>query len=110
MVTWARKRTNRRLFLKEHREAKGVSAEEMAEWLKIERESVYRLERHAYTRMNPKKLDAYAARLELEPEELWRPPGAVSLDAIAAAVPEDLKGLATEVAADALRRFVAGRR
>src|SRR5437870_5021128 len=73
MVTRIHKSARRRLFLKEHREAKGVSAEQMAGRLGIERESVYRLEREAFTRLNPEKQAAYAAALDLEPESLWRP-------------------------------------
>ncbi len=42
------------LFLKEHREAKGVSAPAMAKRLGITRESVYRLEREP-KRVNPVK-------------------------------------------------------
>jgi len=85
-----------------------VSAEAMGEWLGIERESVYRLERKP-GRIKSETQAAYAAKLGIEPEDLWRLPGGPSLDGLAASVPEDLRGLATEVAADALRRFVARR-
>ena len=64
----------RRLFLKEHRKAKGVSAAAMADRLGIERESIYRLEREAMTRLNGEKQAAYARALGIEPEDLWRPP------------------------------------
>jgi lambda repressor-like predicted transcriptional regulator len=65
----------RRLFLKEHREAHGVSAAAMADRLGIERESLYRLEREAMTRLNGQKQAAYASALGIEPETLWQPPG-----------------------------------
>jgi transcriptional regulator with XRE-family HTH domain len=94
-----------RLFLKEHRKAKGVSAEQMAGRLGIERESVYRLEREAYTRLNAEKQAAYAAALGIEPEALWRPPGAVSLDALIVRESEDIQAMA----ADIVRRLVTKR-
>ncbi len=106
MVTRIHKSAPRRLFLKEHREAKGVSAEAMAGRLGIERESVYRLEREALTRLSGGKQAAYADALGIEPEALWRRPGGPpSLDAIVATAPDDIKLLA----ADIVRRLVAGR-
>jgi len=102
MVTHIRKSARRRLFLKEHREAKGVSAEVMAGRLDIERESVYRLEREPW-RVNSEKQAAYAAALDIEPEDLWRPPGTPSLDALISSAPDDLKAMA----ADIVRRLVA---
>jgi transcriptional regulator with XRE-family HTH domain len=95
-----------RLFLKEHREALGVSAEAMAALLGIERESVYRLEREALTRLSAGKQVAYADALGIKPEDLWRPPGGPpSLDAMIATAPDDIKSMATDI----VRRLVAGR-
>lgn len=102
MVTRIHRSVARRLFLKEHREAKGVSAEQMAGRLGIERESVYRLEREP-RRMNAEKQAAYAYALGIEPEELWRPPGRPSLDAIISAAPDDV----ADMAADIVRRLVS---
>ena len=105
MVTRIHHSASRRLFLKEHREAKGVSAEAMAGRLGIERESVYRLERKP-NRLNAEKQAAWAAALGLEPEDLWHPPGWRSLDAIVAQAPEDLRNMA----ADIVLRLMVGRR
>lgn len=102
MVT--KKRQPRRLFLKENREAKDVSASVMAERLGIERESVYRLEKKPWG-VNSKKQADYAHALGLEPEDLWRPPGtspSPSLDDIVSQAPDDVKKLA----ADIVRRLV----
>lgn len=96
-------KSRRRLFLKEHREAQGVSAEQMAGRIGIERESVYRLEREALTRLNAEKQAAYAAALDIEPEDLWRPPGMPSLDGLVARAPDDLKAMAVDI----VRRLVA---
>jgi transcriptional regulator with XRE-family HTH domain len=98
------KRLKRRLFLKEHREAQGVSAQVMAEKLAIERESVYRLEREPW-RVNSEKQAEFAHALGLEPEDLWRPPGTPSLDAIVQSAPDDVRALA----ADIVRRLVEGK-
>jgi len=89
MVT-RRKPVARRLYLREHREAKGISAETMGERLGIERESVYRLE-NKHWGVSSQKQAAYAAALGLEPEELWRPPGDPTLDAIVSRAPEDVQ-------------------
>lgn len=104
MVTQASKQPRRRLFLKENREAKGVSAEAMGKHLGIERESVYRLERELW-RVNSEKQAAYAEGLGLEPEDLWRPPGAPSLDAMVATASDELRAMAVDI----VRRLVAGR-
>jgi transcriptional regulator with XRE-family HTH domain len=102
MVTQIYGHGRRRLFLKEHRKAKGVSAEAMAGRLGIERESVYRIERDPW-RLNGEKQLAYAAALQIEPEDLWKPPGAASLDAMIKREPEDVKSMV----ADVVRRLVA---
>ena len=104
MVTRIHQHARPRLFLKEHREAKGISAKIMAGRLGIERESVYRLEREPQ-RLSADKQAAYAAALGIEPEELWRAPGVPSLDAMVRSSPEDLKIMA----ADIVRRLVGGR-
>lgn len=98
------KRVKRRLFLKEHREAHGVSATIMGEKLGIERESVYRLEREPW-RMNSDKQAEFAHALGIEPEDLWRAPGTTSLDAIVKSAPDDVRAMA----ADILRRLVEGK-
>jgi DNA-binding XRE family transcriptional regulator len=102
MDTGGHKYRVRHLFLKEHREAKGMSAEDMGRKLGMERESVYRLEREAFTRLNPKKQLAYAKALNIEPAELWRPPGHLSLDSMVADSSADVQALA----ADIVRRLV----
>lgn len=97
------KPAKRRLFLKENREALGVSATQMAEKLGIERESVYRLERELW-RVNSDKQAEYAHALGLEPEDLWRLPGTPSLDAMVKSAPDDVRAMA----ADIVRRLVEG--
>lgn len=102
MVTRIHKTARRRLFLKEHREAKGVSAEAMAGRLEIERESVYRLEREPWRVKSETQL-AYADALDIEPEDLWRPPDTPSVDALLSQASPDLR----KMAADIVKRLVA---
>jgi predicted transcriptional regulator len=95
-----------KLYLKEHREAKGISAQDMADILGIERESVYRLEREALTRANGQRLLQYAKAFKINPQDLWRPPGGPpSIDAMVATAPEEIQILA----ADIVSRLLAGR-
>lgn len=102
MVTRIHKHAPRRLFLREHRKAKGISAETMAGRLGIERESLYRLEREQ-KRLNAEKQAAYASALGIEPEELWSPPGTPSLDALVRFEPDNVR----RMAADIVSRLVA---
>jgi DNA-binding XRE family transcriptional regulator len=97
-----------RLFLKEHREAKKVSASVMGKALGIERESVYRLEREQW-RMDPDKQVAYALALGMEPQELWHPPATKpakpSLDSLVESAPQAVRDMAEDI----VRRLVNGR-
>lgn len=104
MVTRIHKHAKGRLFLKENREAKGISAEQMAGRLGIERESVYRLERELW-RVNSERQVQYAEALGIKPAALWRLPGAASLDELVEGAPEDIQIMA----ADIVRRLVSGR-
>jgi DNA-binding XRE family transcriptional regulator len=108
MVTRIHKGVKRRLFLKEHRKAKQMTAETMGGRLGLERESVHRLERYP-ERVTWEKQCAYAEALDIEPEELWQRPGTPSLDALARAAPEETRAMAVEMAADILRRMAGGK-
>ena len=79
-----------------------MSAPSMAAQLGIQRESLYRLEREPGRRMSVDKQIAYAAALGIAPEELWRPPGQLSLDGLLKDASEELRGMA----ADIVRRLV----
>ncbi len=95
-----------RLYLREHREAKGLSAPYLAERMGMERESLLRLEREAQTRCTPEKQADYAAVLGIEPAALWRPPGVPSVDSLLSGADEATRILA----ADIVGRLVAGKR
>lgn len=101
MVTARIYKSRRRLFLKEHREAKGLSAEQMAGRMEMTRESIYRCEREP-RRLNSEDLANWAYACGVEPEELWRPPGYPSLDRLVDNASDEVK----EMAADIVRRLV----
>lgn len=98
-----KKQVGRRLFLREHREAKGISAADMGERLGMERESVYRLE-NKYWGVSSQKQAAYAEALGLTPEDLWRKPDDPSLDAIVSKAPADVQ----ETVQNLIRRLLPG--
>lgn len=101
MVTRIRKSFKGRLFLKQHRVAKGLSATQMAGRLGIERESVYRQERQPW-RVKPPMQEAWADALGIEPAALWRAPKTISLDELVKDQPANVQ----EMAADIVRRLV----
>jgi transcriptional regulator with XRE-family HTH domain len=96
-----------RLFLKEHREAKQLSAEQMAGRLVITRESLYRQERETW-RVNPPMQQAWADALGIEPRDLWtlpRPPDArPSLDELVKDQPDEVKDMAADIILRLLKR------
>lgn len=106
MVTRIHKSVRGRLYLREHRKAKGLSAEYMASRMGMERESLLRLEREAQTRCTPQKQAQYADALGTAPTALWQPPGAPSLDSLVEGQPAEVRAMA----ADIVGRLVAGRR
>lgn len=77
-------------YLRENREAKGMTAAQMAERLGIERESVYRLEAKA-DGVAAGKQAAYAKALGIQPEDLWRRPDSPSLDRRMADAPPEVQ-------------------
>lgn len=93
MVTRIHTQNPGRLFLRENRKAKGLSAKVVGERMGIERESVLRFERLSVTRADPTKLANYANAVQLTVDELRRPPGTKarpSLDALVADAPDEV--------------------
>lgn len=105
MVTRIRGTRPVKLFLAEHRKAKGVSPEAMAGRLGITRESVHRIERETH-RLNPQKQADYAAALDIDPERLWHPPEEPSADAELKNTTLDVRRAAVEM----VRIFISSRR
>lgn len=96
-----RKSARKHLYIEEWMAHRGLSDEQVAGRLEVARETVtrYRSQQH---RLNPDKIAAIANALDCEPEELWRPPGHPSLDAMVKDAPDDLRA----TAADIVKRLV----
>lgn len=84
---------------------RGFSDQKLADALGVARETVtrYREQQH---RLNPQKMAALADALDLEPEQLWRPPAPnrPSLDRMLKDAPDDVVQDAAAQAAILLRR------
>lgn len=96
VTTRIHKSVRPRLFLKEHRKAKGVTAEAMGGRLGIERESVHRLERQPESASYSRQV-AYAEALGIEPEDLRWPPGTPSLDGIVKKAPPEVQAMVADI-------------
>lgn len=105
MITRIHQSAPKRLYLKEHREDREISPEQMAGRLGIERESVHRIERNPH-KVKFERQVQWAHALGIEPEELWLPPGIPSVDGLMAKVPEEQRDLARDMAADIVRRLL----
>lgn len=90
MVTRIGHSKSGRLYLVEHREAKDISAEKLADRIEVTRQTVHRWEREQH-RLDPQKIAAYAHALDMEPLQLWRPPDLPSVDALLAGQPESIQ-------------------
>jgi transcriptional regulator with XRE-family HTH domain len=78
-------------------EHRSVSDEKLANRLNVARETVTRW-RNQQHRLNPGKIAALAAALDLEPEDLFRPPTArPSLDSLVRDAPDELQNTVTDV-------------
>lgn len=83
-------------------ENRGLSDERLAGRLNVARETVTRW-RSQQHRLNPDKIAAIATALDLEPPELWSPPGAPagrpSIDAMMKDAPQEAFDRLAEMAA-----------
>ena len=104
MVTRIHKTARGRLYLRDHRKAKGISAPKMAERMEMERESLLRLEREALTRCTPEKQLQYAHALGIEPAALWRPPGAPTMDELLTGADPETQSMAVDMIGALLAR------
>jgi transcriptional regulator with XRE-family HTH domain len=102
MVTRIRRGGRQHLYIEEWMAERGLSDERLAGRLGVARETVTRW-RGQQHRLNPDKIAALASALDMEPQELWHPPGRPSLDALVKHSPDDL----VIDAADIVRRLVS---
>lgn len=107
--------SRRQLHLLAHMKAKGISPNDMAGRLGIERESMYRQAREwRIVAKDREKLQKWIVGLGYEDEEpLWHlptEPPKPSLDAQVEKLPEPVRELAREMAADIIKKFATSRR
>ena len=84
------------LYLREWMEYRGLSDEQLALSLDVERTTVNRWRRFP-SRLDPAKMIEIAEALNIEPADLFRPPDRPSLDAMIQGAPEELRQTAADI-------------
>ena len=104
MVTRIRRGTPPRFFIKEHREAQGLTLDQLAGRVGVERNTIWRWE-NDQRQVTPDKAAAIADALGLDSwADLTRLPGVRSLDAILANQPADIRDTILDIAERLIRR------
>jgi transcriptional regulator with XRE-family HTH domain len=96
MVTEIRHGARPHLYIDEWMTERGVSLDKMAGRIGVARNTIWRWKTEQH-RLNPEKIAALATALDLQPEDLWRPPGRQSIDAVLAESPDDLYATAFDI-------------
>jgi transcriptional regulator with XRE-family HTH domain len=96
MVTRIRKGARHHLYIEEWMAHRGLNDEVLGGRLGKGRTTMWRWRTEQH-RLNPEKIAAIAKALDLAPEELWRPPGQQSLDALVESASDDLRATVTDV-------------
>lgn len=110
MVTRIHKHARARYYPKEHRNAKHLTAKQVAERLGINEKSVYRIEKHPWRLDREAKRDEWAEALGLESgEDLKRPPHVKKRPSLDAEV-KDVSDEVYEMVYDVVKRMAAGGR
>jgi len=100
MVTRIGSGRRQHLYITQHREAHGLSVEELGARLEVSRTTMWRWEKEQW-RLNPEKIAAIAYALGIEPEQLWRLPERPSIDAMLDEAPQHVH----EAVADLAKRL-----
>lgn len=96
MVTKIRQGARGHLYIDEWFEAKEATDEKIANRIGVARETVTRW-RGQQHRLNPQKIAALAAALDIDPIQLWSPPSRPSVDAMLTGHPDDMARQAAEL-------------
>lgn len=98
MATRIRRSARIHLYITEWFEERGLNDEQVASRLDppVDRATVFRWRKEQH-RLNPEKIGKLAHALDLEPEELYRPPGKPSLDAIIKDADADVQSMAVDI-------------
>ena len=101
MVTKIRKGNRTHLYIEEWMAARELSDETLANRLDTSRTTVWRWRTQQH-RLNPEKIAQLAAALNLEPQDLWRPPARAerpSVDALLRDASDEIVQKAVELVA-----------
>jgi transcriptional regulator with XRE-family HTH domain len=97
MVTKIRRGVRGHLYIEEWFRERGLNDEKVANRIGVARETVFRWRKEQH-RLNPEKIAQLASALDLEPPELWRPPGSgPSLDAMIQGSPPDTQAMIADI-------------
>lgn len=102
MATRIGRRQAAHIYVAEWLEHRGLSDERAAGQLGIDRTTVWKWKKEP-RRLTRDKIASLAVLLDIDPQELYRPPNRPSLDAMIANAPEDVQ----DMAADIVRRLVS---
>lgn len=91
------------IYLKEWLNHRGLSDERAAQRLGIDRTTLWKW-RTQPRRLTRDKLASLAVILDIEPEELYRPPDRPSLDAMIKNAPEDVQKMAVDIVQRLVKR------
>jgi len=103
MVTKIRSAARAHLYISEWMEHRGLSDDQIGNRLGVGRTSVWRWRTQQH-RLNPEKIAALAEALDVEPQELWRPPARRSVDALLRDAPDELHETAVDIVERLLKR------
>lgn len=103
MATRIHKTARPHLYLMEWIAFRGLNPAQLAGRMERNRTTVWRWVEEQH-RLTPDKIAALAAALDLEPEELWRPPPHRSIDSMLKGQSDEVQNLAADLVARLLRR------
>lgn len=104
MVTQVRRGARGHLYIEEWFKERGVNDEKVGNRVGVDRATVHRWRKEQH-RLNPGKIAVLAQALDLEPEDLFRPPERRSLDALVKDAPDDVVNMAFDI----VKRMAGGR-
>jgi transcriptional regulator with XRE-family HTH domain len=96
VATRIRKSVRPYLYLDEWIEHRGLNNETIANRLGRDHSTIWRW-RKEKRRLTPEKQAELASALDIAPEELWRPPQRISLDAILKDATDDVRARAADI-------------
>lgn len=91
------------LYIKEWMEHRNLSDRQLADRMEVARETIWRWHNEQH-RLRPEKIAAIAAALDLQPEDLYRPPERPSLDAMIKDAPKDVQDMVIDIVSRMVNR------